>query len=38
MGEKAGTQIEDLMNDINGNKLSSEENSMVDYIIAFFFL
>ena len=33
MGEKAGTQIEDLMNDINGNKLSSEENSMVDSII-----
>ena len=25
MGEKAGTQIEDLMNDINSNKLSSEE-------------
>lgn len=33
MTEKAGTQIEDLMNDINGNKLSSEENSMVDSII-----
>ena len=33
MGEKAGTQIQDLMNDINGNKLSSEENSMVDSII-----
>ena len=33
MGEKAGTQIEDLMNDINGNKLSSEENSMFDSII-----
>lgn len=33
MVEKTGTQIEDLMNDINGNKLSSEENSMVDSII-----
>ena len=33
MGEKAGTQIEDLMNDINSNKLSSEENNMVDSII-----
>ena len=33
MGENSGTQIQDLMNDINSNKLSSEENSMVDSII-----
>jgi hypothetical protein len=33
MGESSGTQIQDLMNDINSNKLSSEENNMVDSII-----
>ena len=33
MGEKHGTQIDDLINDINNTKLSSEENTMVDSII-----
>ena len=33
MGEKHGTQIDDLISDINNTKLSSEENTMVDSII-----